>query len=184
MLGVDCIVPAAGRSERMGRWKPAIAFGSLTIIGTVVQNALEACERVILVTGYRGAELAAMFAETPRLLVVENPEWELGMFSSLRRGVACAGSERYFITLGDMPWITPPVYDALFACRGADVVFPVCAGRRGHPVLFNRRVREAVLGADPATGRMRDIVERYTVMEVAWEDDSVLRDIDRREDLP
>jgi CTP:molybdopterin cytidylyltransferase MocA len=24
---VDCIVPAAGRSERMGRWKPVLPFG-------------------------------------------------------------------------------------------------------------------------------------------------------------
>jgi molybdenum cofactor cytidylyltransferase len=179
---IDCIVPAAGRSERMGGWKPHLAFGSSTIIETVVRNALDACSRVILVTGYRAVELGWLFSGTPRVLVVENPEWELGMFSSLRRGVACAGSERYFVTLGDMPWITPPVYEALFSCRNADAVFPVFGVRRGHPVLFNRRVREAVLGADPATGRMREIVERFAVTELAWEDDSILRDIDTRED--
>ncbi len=179
---VDCIVPAAGRSARMGAWKPALSFGSSTIIGTVVATALLVCARVILVTGYRSEELAALFRGNLKVRVVENPEWELGMFSSVRRGVACSGSDRYFVALGDMPWIRPSVFEGLLACRNADVVFPVFDGRRGHPVLFSRKVREAVLLADPATDRMRDIAERFTVMELAWEDDSILRDIDTRED--
>jgi len=33
---VECLVPGAGRSERMGSWKPALAFGESTIIQTVV----------------------------------------------------------------------------------------------------------------------------------------------------
>ena len=180
---LDCIVPAAGRSERMGAWKPVLPFGASTIIATVVRNALAACGRVVLVTGYRSAELAALFREEPRVTVVENPEWELGMFSSVRRGAASAGTPRYFVTPGDMPWIAPPVYEALLACRNADVVFPVFDGRRGHPVLFSRRVREAVLAADPATARMRDIADRFPVTELAWEDDSILRDVDTMEDL-
>jgi molybdenum cofactor cytidylyltransferase len=183
MMDVDCIVPAAGRSERMGRWKPLVTFGPSTIIQTVVGNALLACPRVILVTGYRGVELADLFRGTAGVLVVDNPDWELGMFSSIRRGAANVGTQRFFVTPGDMPWITAPVYEALYSLRGADVVFPVFRGRRGHPVLFNRAVREAVLAADPATGRMRDIAERFGILELAWEDDSIHRDVDRTEDL-
>ena len=56
----DCIVPAAGRAQRMGRWKPVVPFDGRTIIETVVSTALRACSRVVLVTGYRGAELAAL----------------------------------------------------------------------------------------------------------------------------
>ncbi len=184
MRDCACIVPAAGRSQRMGRWKPLLPFGGSTIIATVVENALAACPRVILVTGYRGPELAALFRTTPRVLVVDNPEWELGMFSSIRRGVAGAAVVDFFVTPGDMPWIGPRVYEALLSCRDADVVFPVFGGRRGHPVLFNRRVCESVLAADPAAGRMRDIAERFDAMELEWEDDAILRDIDTAQDYP
>jgi molybdenum cofactor cytidylyltransferase len=167
----------------MGGWKPLAALGSSTIIETVVHNALLACTRVILVAGYRGGELAALFRGTAGVVVVENPDWELGMFSSIRRGAARVATQCFFVTPGDMPWITPAVYEGLLALRGADAVFPVFRGRRGHPVLFSRAVREAVLAADPTTGRMRDIAERFAVVELAWEDDSIHRDVDRMEDL-
>ena len=183
MIDADCIVPAAGHSSRMGAWKPLARFGSSTMIETVVANALAACTRVILVTGYRGPELASMFCATAGVVVVDNPDWQLGMFASVRRGAAAVASRSFFVTPGDMPWITAPVYQALSELRGADAAFPVFRGRRGHPVLFSRAVREAVLAADPSAGRMRDIAERFTPVELAWEDDTIHRDVDTMEDL-
>ncbi len=135
---VDCIVPTAGRSERMGRWKPLLPFRGGTIVGTVVEAALEACSRVILVTGFRGDELAARFAGTPRVLVVENPDWALGMFSSIRRGAARVESARFFVSLGDMPFVGSAIYRALLEAPEADFVFPVHGGVRGHPVCLLR----------------------------------------------
>jgi len=179
----DCIVPAAGRAQRMGRWKPVVPFGGRTIIETVVFTALSACSRVILVTGYRGAELTALFRGQPRVILVENPEWEQGMFSSVRRGIAEAATPRFFITLGDMPWITSAVYEALLPHHEADVVFAAHGGRRGHPVLFHERVKAAVAAADPALGSMRGVAGSFRVSEVSWPDDSVLRDIDTESDL-
>jgi molybdenum cofactor cytidylyltransferase len=179
----DCIVPAAGRSERMGRWKPVLPFGEGTIIEAVVAAALRTCPRVLLVTGYRGAELAAVFRGEPRVLPVENPGWAQGMFSSIRSGVAQVRTTRFFVTLGDMPWITEAVYAALLLQDEADAIFPVHDGRRGHPVLFHERVKSAVDSADPARGSMRTIADSFRVREMPWPDGTVLRDIDTEEDL-
>ncbi len=179
----DCIVPAAGRSERMGKWKPVLPFGGSTIIESVVAAALRACSRVLLVTGYRGAEIADLFQGEPRVTLVENQDWPLGMFSTIRRGMARVSTARFFVTLGDMPWITEQVYAALLRHVDADVVFPVHDGVRGHPVLFHERVRAAVAAADPARGSMREIAGSFRVFEMAWPDDSVLRDIDTESDL-
>ena len=82
-----------------------------------------------------------------------------------------------------MPFVSAPVYRALLEASEADVVFPVHGGMRGHPVLAGARVREAILAADPATGSMREIAGRLSVIEVPWHDDSVLRDIDTPPDL-
>jgi molybdenum cofactor cytidylyltransferase len=179
---VECIVAAAGRSARMGGWKPALAFGDATIIETVVASALGACPRVILVTGYRGRELAAFFHGEPRVVPIENPDWPLGMFSSIRCGVAHVRTGRFFVSLGDMPWIRPALYTALMQSPPIDAVFPVFGGRRGHPVLFSQKVKRKVLSADPETGSMKDITSRLEVRELAWGDDSILRDIDTLED--
>jgi len=183
MEKIDCLVPAAGCARRMGRWKPVLPFRGSTIIETVVARALEACARVILVTGFRGEELALLFDGKPRVLVVENTDWELGMFSSIRRGAGFVATERLFVALGDMPFVDPGVYEALRLAPAADAVFPVFGGRRGHPVLFRGTVREAVLREDPASGRMAEIASRFAVREVQWPDDTILRDIDTMEDF-
>ncbi len=182
-MKLDCVVPAAGRSERMGKWKPVLAFGSATIVETVVSNALAACRRVIVVAGYRGAELAALFGPNAGVQVVQNHEWELGMFSSIRRGAAEVTSQRFFITPADMPWIQPGIYEALEAEPAEDAVFPVFDGRRGHPALLSERIRQAVLRADPGGPPMRQIVAQFPIREIAWADDSILRDIDTPEDI-
>jgi len=180
----DCVIPAAGASVRMGKWKLVLPFAGATVIEKVVAAALGACTRVVLVTGYRGAELAARFRSEVRVIAVENPRWALGMFSSVQLGVSRVTTRRFFVALGDMPWITPGTYEALRdAEAGADVVFPVFGGRRGHPVLFHERVRDAVASADPAAGSMRAIAETFRVREAPWPDDSVIRDIDTPADL-
>ena len=99
----DCVIPAAGRSERMGRWKPVLPFSGSTIVQTVVASALRAGARVILVTGYRAEELVPLFGADPRVELVHNPRWSDGMFSSVQAGVARVRSRRFFVTLGDKP---------------------------------------------------------------------------------
>ncbi len=184
MEDCDCIIPAAGRSQRMGDWKPVMPFGGSTIIQTVVAAALQACSRVLLVTGFRGAELDALFDADPRIQRLHNPGWEMGMFSSLRIGAASVRTRRFFVTLGDMPWISPEVYRALVSGDdGSEVVFPVHGGRRGHPVLIHERVRPAIQEADPARGSMRLIAQGFSIRELEWPDDSILRDVDAPADL-
>jgi len=180
---VDCIIAAAGSSARMGRWKPVLPFGKGTIVQTVVAAALQACSRVVLVTGYRGTELASLFKEDPRVLPVVNEAWQQGMFSSIRLGVSRVRTSRFFVTLADMPWITAAVYAALLRHEETDVVFPVRGGMLGHPVLFSERVKGAIAAADPESGSMRAVVESFHVSEVQWRDDSILRDIDTEADL-
>jgi molybdenum cofactor cytidylyltransferase len=166
----------------MGEWKLVLHFRGSTVIETVVDTALRACERVIVVSGYRGSDLESILRGRSGVEVVRNPEWQRGMFSSIQLGIGHVSAERFFITLGDKPRIESAVYQTLRDSDPADIVFPVFDGTRGHPVLLRACVREAVLAADPRTGSMREIVSRFQVGEVAWRDDTILRDIDTRED--
>jgi molybdenum cofactor cytidylyltransferase len=165
----------------MGQWKPLLPFGESTIIQTVLGVALSACAGVIVVTGYRGEELAAILRGNPRVTVAENPDWEMGMFTSIRRGAALVDTDRFFIVLGDKPFIGAEVYASLLQAPPADAVFPVFRGERGHPVLLSRAVRDAVLAADAKTSSMPQLLSHFTVREIQWPDDSVVRDIDTPE---
>ena len=91
-----------------------------------------------------------------------------------------------FIFLGDMPRIPPgltgPMADALAA--GADAVATEFAGRRGHPVLFGRRLlpQLASLEGDRGAGELlRGLGD--TLRLIPAPDDGVLYDVDRPEDL-
>ncbi|HTU02459.1 MAG TPA: NTP transferase domain-containing protein [Candidatus Sulfotelmatobacter sp.] len=184
MRDCDCIIPAAGRSQRMGAWKPLLPFGGSSLIQTVVEAALDSCARVLLVVGYRGDELAALFGSVPRVELVDNRAWAAGMFGSIQRAAARVRTRRFFVTLGDMPWITPAVYRALRAGdETSTVVFPVFGGRRGHPVLFPEPALPVIAAADPASASMRLIAELFPVRLLPWPDDSILRDVDTADDL-
>lgn len=188
--GYDCLLLAAGGSTRMGAWKPLLPWRGATVIEWSVRHALEFCRRVLLVSGYRGAELRALFAGRPGVETVENPGWRRGMLSSIQAGAARVESGRFFIALGDMPLVGGGIY-RLLAMRleaaapatggpeggGRQAARPVCGGRTGHPVLLDRSLVPRILAADPALS-MRDLLREVEVLEVPAADGSVLIDLD------
>jgi molybdenum cofactor cytidylyltransferase len=178
----ECVIPAAGRSSRMETWKPALRFGNSTMVEHVVDTARAVCRRVIVVAGYRGNELRQLLGDRDAVTVVTNGRWELGMFSSIRTGVAHLDTGRFFICLADLPLVRRELFEALLRLE-AEVVVPVHLGRRGHPVLLGPAVAGRILETDPATGIMREIIREFPVHELPWYDDTILRDVDTPEDF-
>jgi molybdenum cofactor cytidylyltransferase len=166
----------------MGSPKLLLPFKGGTIIEASVSTALSVCRRVILVVGSGSAEIGALFMKESGILLVDNPDWESGMFSSVFRGMREVRTSRFFVALGDMPLIRPHVFRALLQAPPSEAVAPVFQGVRGHPVLLGPELRKTALGQDPASGSMRKILARYAVTEVPWEDDSILSDVDTPED--
>ena len=170
----------------MGEWKPLLPLKGSTLIETVVSTALKACARVILVTGYRGGELADIFRGERRVKIVQNPGWEDGMFSSIKAGVHEIDTPRFFIVPGDMPFLSLDIYRALMTAHtdardkvpATEAVIPEYNGRRGHPVLVDGGVIGRVIGAGPATRSMREILAQVHCELMPWKDDTILKDID------
>ena len=177
----ECLIPAAGRSSRMGSWKLMLPFAGKTVIETVVANALDVCPRVILVTGYRSDELTRMFAGNDRVCCIENTKWPEGMFSSIRCGVSAITGRRFFIALADMPAVSRRAFTVLMDARGDldnRVVVPVRNSRRGHPVLLPSSIIPKVIQGGPEIVSMKDIIRTMPVLEISWDDDTIFRDID------
>jgi len=130
------LVLAAGGGTRLGAPKALLRLGNQTLAERAVGVLRDGgCDPVVIVLGAREARIQ-------RAVVVVNREWETGMGSSLRTGLAALSevdTEAVVVTLVDMPGVT-----AEAVRRVADRVTPgalVMAGydgRRGHPVLFGR----------------------------------------------
>ncbi len=178
---LDCVMPAAGQSKRMGSWKLLLPFRGRTIVEWSVRNALDSCARVILVSGYRGAELEALFGSWEGVELVENPRWERGMFSSIKAGAVRVTSERFFVALADMPLIRPELYRELSGQEGGDAVRPTYEGQKGHPVLLARGLIKKILSLDDSRS-MADALRGVQLLELPVDDRLVVSDLDTPSD--
>ncbi len=179
-MTVDAVVLAGGRSSRAGAFKPALDCGGIPLVVRVVRAFAGVCRRIWVVTGFQGELVSGLVAGEPRVEVVTNHHWEEGMFSSVRAGVARVDAERFFVTPGDLPLVTPGLISAMASAPGS-VVVPVWRGRSGHPLLLASAWIRTVLEADPGS-TLRVVLEGAARTEVCAPDDGVLRDIDTCED--
>lgn len=190
-LSPAAVVTAAGMSRRMGQWKPLLPLGSETVLERTVSSLLEGgAEQVVVVTGYRGAEAAALVQRRFGAAVrcVHNPDYACSdMLRSVQIGTAvlpdCSG---FYLLPGDMPFVSPETIASLFhhwQRHPCDVVFPVAQGRRRHPPFLSARLIPAVLhydGEDGLRGLWLRLEGRMETLEVA--DPGVLVDLDTPED--
>ena len=137
------VILAGGLSSRMGqRFKPLLPLAGRTplswLAGTFRQAGLD---RILVVTGYRGTEVAAE-ATRLGLTPVHNPDYETGMFSSVRAGLTALpqGTVRFCITPVDVPLFRAATVRRLLArAQEPDtppLLYPMFMGERGHPPLI------------------------------------------------
>ena len=176
---LDCILLAAGASTRMGRPKLELPFGSSTILGTAIDNALAAGLRVILVA--RPDDLFARRHAGPRVELAINPDPDRGMLSSLKHGLALARSERFFFIPADMPSVGPGIYRELAGYALASPVLPSFRGRTGHPVLLPSSLIPAMLDLAENVP-LKALIASANPVYAEIGEDSILRDIDTFEE--
>lgn len=185
---VTAVVLAAGESKRMGQTKQLMPWGETTILGqTLATLSASLVHDVLVVTGYQGQAVAQVAAEAG-LKTVHNPGYAAGMLSSLQVAVGALPEDRaaILVVLADQPMLAPATVDAILAAywRGeGSLVAPQYKGRRGNPVLIDRRHFEALL-ALPTGAAPRDLLRRHPqALHLAPVDDpAVLRDLDELQD--
>lgn len=152
------VLLAAGAGTRLGLGpKALLPFRGRTLV-EVLAGVLPdgGCREVVVVLGADAAKVQTT-ADLRRYTVVENPDWQAGMGSSFRRGVAAAPAEdNVLIALVDQPGLTPEtVARLLSAHRPGRVTAAAYRGpdgtlSRGHPLLLDVTLRAEA--AESATG--------------------------------
>lgn len=154
----QCIMLAAGFSSRMGVWKMMLPWKTGTVLDSALHHALEFCDRVILVTGYRGEELAQRYAGHAGIRLCPNSRFRQGMFSSVQCGASLLSGERFFVVPGDMPAIDPQVYATLWQHASDRCLHPRFEKGNGHPVLLPAALIPLILAA-PQESNLREIMQ-------------------------
>ncbi|MGW2719672.1 nucleotidyltransferase family protein [Streptomyces sp. NPDC001492] len=150
------LVLAAGGGRRLGgRPKALLQHRGRPLVEHAVRVLRAAgCTRVHVVLGAR-ADAVRERAELEGCVLVENPEWEQGMGTSLRAGLdslAGTGARAALVSLVDQPGIGPEAAERVLAAYRdeASLVSAAYEGVRGHPVLFGSAHWAGI--AETATG--------------------------------
>jgi molybdenum cofactor cytidylyltransferase len=189
------VVPAAGRSRRMGRPKLSLPLGGRTVLDHVL-TALRrgGVVRVLVVVGPHVPELVPI-AKAAGAEVCQSPDDSPnGMRASVQEGLRWL-EERYrphpddpwLLAPGDHPALDPAVVRTLleaWADRPREsILIPTYQGRRGHPALFAWRHVGGIRAHPPGLGLNTFLRCRLAeTREVPVDCPGVLTDIDTPED--
>ncbi|MFF5308784.1 nucleotidyltransferase family protein [Streptomyces massasporeus] len=133
---------AAGGGRRLGgRPKALLPHRGRPLVEHAVRVLREGgCATVHVVLGAQAGDVRAR-ASLPGCVLVDNPDWEQGMGSSLRAGLdslAGTGARAALVSLVDQPGIGPEAVARVLAAYEGEESLASAAydGVRGHPVLF------------------------------------------------
>lgn len=182
--GVSAIVLAAGMSKRMGSPKQLLRLAGETILEHTLKNVrASGVSEIVLVLGH-AAENVEKEISTESVKIVRNPDYQQGMGTSLRTGLAAVNPQASaaLIVLADQPFVQPETINQLITChQGAkpQIVIPTFNGFRGNPVLLDRSVFAELQSLTGDVG-CRAIFGDHTenIRKLAVNDIGILLDID------
>jgi len=186
---VSAIILAAGRSQRMGAFKPLLPFGSQTVVDHCVEHMRRGgVEMIIVVVGLGSrAEELKNHLDNSTIIFAVNPDPESEMSVSIACGVRAlpAGIQAVVINPVDHAAVPPEIVATLVSewQKGARLVKPTWQSRGGHPVLIDLEFREELLALDPNGGLKTFFkVHQTEVKRVEVNSNYIARDMDTWDD--
>ena len=161
---IDILILAAGEAQRFGRPKQLLPWGAgETILSHVINQVLATAgiSRTYVVLGAWLEEISAALTNSlERIEVINNPDWRVGMFSSLRTGLIHLSKVNHknngiLVLLGDMPFITPETLTLFIRSAVRKSPHPLIAAennRPAHPYLIRREHIGEILSLSGESG--------------------------------
>lgn len=185
----SALILAAGLSSRMGRFKPLLPLGEISVLERVINTfRTVGVDEICVVVGHRAQALYPVL-ESAGVTIAENPDYAEGMFTSIQAGLAQLApcNHGVFILPVDIPLVRPATLRLLLTAfsrqRPSDAtIHPVFDGERGHPPLIPADLIPAIQSHD-GTGGLRAILEApgTRAVEVPVPDRFILLDMDHPE---
>jgi len=184
-MKTGAVIVAAGMSSRMGDFKPMLQIGTISMVRRIIANFQQAgVFPIVLVTGYRSAELEKHISKTGVICVHNENYAHTQMFDSAKIGLSYIMDkcDRTFFTPVDIPLFTVRTITRLMESK-TQVAKPVCGDTEGHPILLSCDIIPALLSAESDKGLKNAIdscIGNIDIIQV--NDEGILQDADTSED--
>jgi molybdenum cofactor cytidylyltransferase len=174
----------------LGRPKQLEPWGDTNLLGHVVARAAAfGLDEIWVVLGH---DFERIMEETDfgDAAVVENPEWEEGIASSLRVGLDAltrlSRCDRVLILIGDQPEPSEEVVHELLqshAKAGRPVTIPKYRYSLGNPVVVDKALWPRLMSLEGDEGAMRLWKAHPEWVNEVWFSDPAPRDVDTETDI-
>jgi molybdenum cofactor cytidylyltransferase len=188
------LIPAAGKSRRMGQPKLVLPLGATTVLDHVVA-ALRAAEIAdVLVVVAPDGEAVANCASAAGAHVLRLPTDTSDMRSTCLHGLAWLAehlhpesNDGWLLLPADHPTLGPEVIRTLVSMgrktSEKTIVIPTHQGRRGHPTWLRWSHVAGIQTMPEGQGLNAYIRSRAAeTLEIPWPNDEILLDLDTPED--
>ena len=186
---VAAIILAAGRSERMGAFKPLLPFGSKSVIETCIQNVRSGGVNTIVVVLGQGsrAEKLKTHLLNSGVSFAFNPDPESEMSVSIACGIRALPEKIQAVIINPVDHAAVPaeVVATVISewAHGARLVKPTWQERGGHPVLIDLSFREELLSLNPDGGLKSFFSDhQMQVKRIGVNSNYIARDMDTWDD--
>lgn len=187
---IAALVLAAGGSSRLGSPKQLLPWGDTTLLGHVLDSLRELpFDQVFVVIGAVADEILDK-VDLSGTTVIENPEWEEGMASSLRVGLDAvlrlSRADAVAIFLGDQPDISEEVVSGLLEARRStkrQAIVPKYRYIWGNPVVVERSLWLRLMSLEGDEGAKGLLQAHPEWVHEVWFEQRSPRDVDTRADF-
>lgn len=186
------LILAAGFSSRMGSFKPLLPIGDMTAVERVIDTLKKAgVHDIIGVTGFQRERLRSIFA-AQGVAEAFNPDFERGMFTSVKAGIAkalAAGQPDkpggFFLMPVDCPLVPAEVLEQISERHREHpdaFILPCYRGKNGHPLFIPVQYAEEILAYE-GEGGLKAVRNRHEDKLIRLEADTeaVVLDMDTPE---
>ena len=141
------VVLAAGSSSRLGQPKQLLLYKKATLLKNTISEASQVANSTIIVVTGSNHELIEKEITNPKIKTIFNPDWELGMSSSIATGLKellrlYPDITKSIFTVCDQPYITTIVFENLISEQqktAKGIIASAYSETAGTPVLFHQK---------------------------------------------
>ena len=182
------VILDAGKSSRVGKIKQLLPLSGKAILSYVIEAAIASLlDKVILVLGHAAREIQQML-NYPEISIVYNPMYDRGQSYSVKYGLreVDRSVDAVMFLLADQPLVQPETINKLITAYAEErslIVLPTFQGKRGNPVLFDRRLFQRLKNLSGDSGG-KDLIDEYNdqISKVAVQDPGIHFDVDTQAD--
>jgi molybdenum cofactor cytidylyltransferase len=183
---VTAIVLAAGAGTRMsGPIKQLLPWRGKTLIENAIEIATQSqVNETLVVLGAFAEKIRPLVEHSARIVL--NRDWQAGHSTSIRAGLNALAPETdaaIFVN-ADQPFLTSAVLDAIvqrYRETAEAIIAAEYAGRRGSPVLFDRKHFDELMRLTGEQGG-RELLAQYPIARVEFADARLGVDVDTLEE--